>query len=45
MCIDLDGEPAYKDIRGTWRLDEPYAVVHRMAFAADKQWAYDKIIK
>lgn len=37
MCIDLDGEPAYNDIRGIWRLDEPYAVVHRMAFCADKQ--------
>lgn len=32
MCIDFDGEPAYRDIQGKWRADEPYAVVHRMAF-------------
>ena len=33
MCIDFDGEPAYDDIKGAWRSDAPYAVVHRMAFS------------
>lgn len=32
MCIDFDGEPAYQNIEGAWRLEGPYAVVHRMAF-------------
>mgnify|MGYP002517367962 CR=1 FL=1 len=32
MCIDFDGEPAYDDIQGRWRTEEPYAVIHRMAF-------------
>ena len=32
MCIDLDGEPAYINIDGQWAAEEPYAVVHRMAF-------------
>lgn len=34
MCVDFDGEPAYADIEGRWEMEEPYAVVHRMAFAA-----------
>lgn len=34
MCIDFDGEPAYADIQGQWQTEEPYAVVHRMAFRA-----------
>lgn len=34
MCVDFDGEPAYADIRGSWRLEGPYAVVHRMAFSS-----------
>lgn len=34
MCIDFDGEPAYAHIQGQWHTREPYAVVHRMAFAA-----------
>lgn len=33
MCIDFDGEPAYNNIEGKWLSDEPYAVVHRMAFS------------
>ena len=33
MCIDFGGEPAYIDIQGHWQTEEPYAVVHRMAFA------------
>lgn len=32
MCIDFDGEPAYKKIQGAWSAEEPYAVIHRMAF-------------
>ncbi len=32
LCIDFDGEPAYDTIDGAWRTEEPYAVVHRMAF-------------
>ena len=32
LCIDYDGEPAYKDLRGTWHTSEKYVVVHRMAF-------------
>lgn len=36
MCIDFDGEPAYKDIRdGSWNTDDSYAVVHRMALNKD----------
>lgn len=33
MCIDFDGEPAYDSIDGSWSCDEPYAVIHRMAFS------------
>lgn len=32
MCIDFSGEPAYADIKGEWRSDTQYAVIHRMAF-------------
>lgn len=32
MCIDFDGEPAYNEIQGKWRTEEPYAIIHRMAF-------------
>ena len=35
LCIDFDGEPAYGEIRGAWQTEEPYAVVHRMAFAGE----------
>lgn len=34
MCVDFDGEPAYADIKGAWRWEGAYAVVHRMAFSA-----------
>lgn len=34
MCVDFNGEPAYAAIEGRWETEEPYAVVHRMAFAA-----------
>lgn len=30
----LTANPAYADIKGRWETEEPYAVVHRMAFAA-----------
>ena len=32
LCLDFDGDPAYSGIEGRWRSDEPYGVVHRMAF-------------
>lgn len=35
MCIDFDGEPAYREIQGKWETGEPYAVVHRMAFSPE----------
>ena len=41
LCIDFDGEPAYREIKGAWRSEEPYATVHRMAFAREfrgKDW-------
>ena len=31
-CIVIGDEPAYADIKGAWKTDRPYAVVHRMAF-------------
>lgn len=37
LCIDFGGEPAYADIDGDWGTEEPYAVVHRMAFGAGYQ--------
>lgn len=52
MLIDFDGEPAYDNINGAWRVDAPYGVIHRMAFSknargkgiADKAFAMiDKI--
>lgn len=33
MCIDFSGEPAYAEIEGAWGAEQPYAVVHRMAFS------------
>ena len=33
-CIIIGDEPAYRKIDGAWKTDRPYAVVHRMAFAA-----------
>ena len=32
MFIDFSGEPAYLNIKGEWRSNQPYGVVHRMAF-------------
>ena len=37
MFIDFSGGPAYLNIKGEWRSDEKYAVVHRMAFSKDFQ--------
>ncbi len=34
MCVDFSGEPAYENIKGKWNTEEPYAVIHRMAFDA-----------
>ena len=34
-CISFLPEPAYRAIRGHWLADGPYAVVHRLAVAAD----------
>lgn len=31
-CIIIGAEPAYHKIKGNWKTDRPYAVVHRMAF-------------
>ena len=32
LCLDFDGEPAYTGItEGSWRWEEPYGVVHRLA--------------
>ena len=38
-CIDYEGEPAYKELKGSWLsdMDAPYVVVHRMAFAKEKR--------
>lgn len=33
LCIDFSGEPAYAHIEGKWSSEQPYAVVHRMAFS------------
>ena len=33
LCVDFDGDPAYDEIKGRWGAEEPYAVVHRMAFS------------
>lgn len=31
LCLSFNGDPAYPAIRGQWREDGPYAVIHRMA--------------
>lgn len=31
LCLSFDGDPAYPEIRGAWRFEGNYAVVHRMA--------------
>ncbi len=28
-CISFDGEECYKDIKGEWKSEQPYAVIHR----------------
>lgn len=39
MCIDYEGEPAYKELKGSWLspMDAPYVVVHRLAFAKESR--------
>lgn len=36
-CVVFGDEPAYAEIDGAWLTDSPYAVVHRMAFAASSR--------
>lgn len=31
VCISFDGEEAYEALRGAWKSNQPYAVVHRLA--------------
>lgn len=33
LSIGFSGDPDYAEIKGSWRSDAPYAVVHRMAFS------------
>jgi GNAT superfamily N-acetyltransferase len=35
LCIDFAGEPAYETLKGTWKTEDKYVVVHRMAFTDD----------
>lgn len=35
LCIDFGGEPAYEHLQGEWGTQEPYLVVHRMAFSSE----------
>ena len=35
MYIGFDGDPAYPQIKGAWKHDGPYAVVHRIAIAPE----------
>ncbi len=32
LCVDYNGEPAYNNLKGEWKTDEKYVVVHRLAF-------------
>ncbi len=32
LCIDFQGEPAYETLQDSWVSEEPYVVVHRLAF-------------
>lgn len=34
LYIGFDGDPAYPEIKGAWRYDEPYAVVHRIGIGS-----------
>ena len=35
MYIGFDGDPSYPEIKGAWKHDGPYAVVHRIAIAPE----------
>ncbi|MBE6958076.1 MAG: GNAT family N-acetyltransferase [Ruminococcaceae bacterium] len=35
LYLGFDGDPSYPAIRGKWKSDEPYAVVHRIAIAPE----------
>lgn len=36
ICIDFEGEPAYQNIKGKWKSDEAYVVIHRLAASRQK---------
>ena len=36
MCVDFEGEPAYKNIKGQWKSNEDYAVIHRLVASKQK---------
>ena len=36
MCVDFEGEPAYKNIKGEWKNNGTYAVIHRLAVSSQK---------
>lgn len=33
LCIDFDGEPSYTTLKGQWKSDQPFAVVHRLCIS------------
>ena len=33
ICVDFEGEPAYKNIKGAWQSNATYAVIHRLAIS------------
>lgn len=35
LCVSFDGDPAYPAIRGAWRFDGKYAVVHRIVIGPE----------
>ena len=35
LYLGFEGDPAYPEIKGAWHFPEPYAVIHRMATAAE----------
>ncbi len=37
LYIDLEGDPAYEQLKGQWVVEQPYVVVHRMALCEDKR--------
>ncbi len=33
ICVDFEGEPAYKNIKGAWQSNATYVVIHRLAIS------------